>query len=153
MKSIITTTVKIVSLSIILFSFAFGVYAQHNFENILAENTNTAKHKTQVKTTNQSNTKLSILYSPEIFEEAKKVEDWMFKIKIEHDVSLETKKIEKWMLDEDFWNIEYTIEQEPTEKEREIEEWMKKFDFCISTDRVSGFVEKDWMKQHSFYIL
>ena len=77
----------------------------------------------------------------------------MFKIKIEHDVSLETQKIEKWMLDEDFWNIEYTIEQEPTEKEREIEEWMKKFDFCISTDRVSGFVEKDWMKQHSFYIL
>ena len=77
----------------------------------------------------------------------------MFKIKIERDVTLENKKIEKWMLDKDFWKIECVVEKEPIEKDMEIEEWMKKFDFCISADRVSGFVEKDWMKQHSFYLL
>jgi len=153
MKSIITTTVKIVSLTIILFSIGFGVYAQHHFENILAENTKTAKNKTQLKTNDQSTIKLAILSSPEVFEDNKTIEDWMFKIKIEHDLSRENRQIETWMLDKDFWNIEYTLEQEPTEKEREIEEWMKKFDFCISAESISGFVEKDWMKQHSFYIL
>jgi len=153
MKSIITTTVKIASLVIIFFSIAFGVYAQHNFENILAENTKTSKNKTQLKTTDQSKLKMAILSSPEVFEDAKKIEDWMFEIKIENDLSDEYRQIETWMLDKDFWNIEYTIEQEPTEKEREIEEWMKKFEFCISAESISGFVEKDWMKNHSFYIL
>ena len=153
MKSIITTAVKIVSLFIILFSIAFGVYAQSNFENILAENAKTTKNKTQFKTTEQSKVKMAILSSPEVFEDAKNIEDWMFEIKIERDPFHENRQIETWMLDNDFWNIEYTNEQEPTEKEREIEEWMKKFDFCISAERVSGFIEKNWMKQHSFYIL
>jgi hypothetical protein len=153
MKSIITATIKIVSLSIILFCFAFNVYAQGNLENILAENTNTAKYKTQKRTTDQSTTKLAVLHSPEDFEDAKKIEDWMFNIKIEDDRTLKSRKVENWMLDEDFWNIEFTFEQEPTEKDREIEEWMKKFDFGISDEQISGFVEKEWMKQHSFYIL
>lgn len=133
MKSILTSTIKIASLSIILFSIAYGVYAQHKLENILDENTSTAKYKTQTRTTDQTNTKLADLYSPETFEDAKKVESWM--------------------LVDDFWNIEYTIEQEPTEKEREIEEWMIKFDCYSKTDNFSGFHEKDWMKKHSFYIL
>jgi hypothetical protein len=153
MKSIITTTVKIVSLFIILFCIAFGVYAQSNFENILAENSKTAKNKTQFKTTDQSKIKLAIVSSPDVFEDAKKIEDWMFEIKIDRDLFHENQQIETWMLDNDFWNIEYTIEQEPTEKEREIEEWMKKFDFCNCDDDFDGFIEKDWMKQHSFYIL
>lgn len=133
MKSILKTTIKTLSLSVILLSLAFGLYAQHYFENFLAENKNTAKHKTQTRTTNQTSPKLAVLYSYEYNEDAK--------------------KIEEWMLDEDFWNIEYTIYHEPTEEDMEIEEWMKKFDFCISPERISGFVEKDWLKQHSFYIL
>ncbi len=153
MKSTITTTVKIVSLSIIIFCFAFSIYAQNNFEDILDTSTNTAKYKNQTKTTNQSYNKLAIIYSPEIFEEAKEIEDWMFKVKIESDQTRENKLIEKWMLDKDFWNIEYTVEQEPTEKEMEIEEWMKTFDYCGCPKDFSGFIEKDWMKHHSFYIL
>jgi len=153
MKSFITTTIKILSFSIILFGLAFSVYSQHNLENILAENTNNAKYKNQTRTTNHTANNIAVIYIPESFEDAKKVEDWMFNIKIEEDRTLESKKVEKWMLDQDFWNIGYTVEQEPTEKEREIEEWMKKFDFYIKTDSFSGFIEKDWMRIHSFYIL
>ena len=105
MKSIITTAVKIVSLFIILFSIAFGVYAQSNFENILAENAKTTKNKTQFKTTEQSKVKMAILSSPEVFEDAKNIEDWMFEIKIERDPVHENRQIETWMLDNDFWNI------------------------------------------------
>ena len=137
MTSNVKTIAKFVSLSIILSSFVFGLYAQNKFSNYLATNSKTTKYKTMPKTNTTNNKNLAILEEKEIVEE-KCI-------------------IENWMLDDKFWELtnKFEWDKEPVEEQREIEDWMYKFKIqrvgCV--DIYSDFAEKEWMKEHSFFIL
>ncbi len=135
MKSRVKTIVKFLSLSIILSCFVFGLYAQNKYSNLLA--IKISKRRTLPITDNKSQVKLAILEDMEIVEE--------------------TQKLESWMLDSKFWKIvkKFEWDEEPYEEPSEIEAWMTKFKInnlaCV--DIYSDFVEKEWMKEHNFFIL
>jgi len=137
MKSRAKTIVKFLSLSIILSCFVFGLYAQNKYSSLLTLNTNISKLKTLPKTNNKLQVKLAILEELEIVEE--------------------NQELEGWMLDSKFWEIvkKFEWDEEPFEEPSEIEAWMTKFKInnicCV--DIYSDFVEKEWMKEHSFFIL
>ncbi|MBU8892714.1 MAG: hypothetical protein KOO66_08030 [Bacteroidales bacterium] len=135
MKSAVKTITKAISLTIIFSCFIVGVFAQNKFSGYLATSSQTSKTKIDFKIKDSNNTKLAVCFNTE------KADDYQ--------------EIENWMLDSEFWEIEYTIEQEPVEKEMKVEEWMKNFniDLCTGIDIYYDFIEKDWMKYHSFYIL
>ena len=155
MKSRIKVILKLLSLSIILSSSAFGLFAQNKYSNYLALNSKTLKRLTIPKTSNSVQLKLAILEESEIIEDRQNLEDWMFNISLKSDqIELE---IESWMLDDEFWEIQKPFEWdvEPVEEDREIEPWMTKFKIkrvgCV--DIYTDFIEKEWMKKHSFFIL
>ena len=127
MKSAVKTIIKPISLTILFSCFIFGLFAQNEFSGYLATNSQTSEIEINLKTDDSNTTKHA--------------EDYQ--------------RIEDWMADSKFWEIDYTIEQEPVEKEMEVEEWMTNFKFtlCGGIDIYSDFIEKDWMKHHSFYIL
>ncbi len=139
MKFRAKTIVKFLSLSIILSSFVFGLYAQNKCSTLLALNTKISNHKTLTKTDNKLQVKLTILEELEIVEE--------------------NRKLESWMLDSKSWEIvkKFKWDEEPVEEEREIEKWMINFkvikEACMCIDIYSDFVEKEWMKNHNFFIL
>lgn len=137
MKSNAKTIVKFVSLSIILSSFVFGLYAQNKYSNYLVNNSKTAKYKTISQTSTTHRVKLASLDEIEIVEEKCLMENRM--------------------LEDRFWELtnKFEWDEEPVEEHREIEDWMNKFKIqqedCV--DIYSDFVEKEWMKDHSFFIL
>ncbi|MCD4835013.1 MAG: hypothetical protein K8R31_14540 [Bacteroidales bacterium] len=139
MKFRAKTIVKFLSLSIILSCFVFGLYAQNKYSNLIALNTKISNHKTLPKTDNKLQVKLAILEELEIVEE--------------------NQKLESWMLDSKSWEIvkKFKWDEEPVEEEREIEKWMINFkvikEACMCIDIYSDFVEKEWMKNHNFFIL
>lgn len=137
MKSQIAFKAKILSFSILISCIAFGLYAQEKHSSLLSLNTEIVRFKTLPKTNNESQNKLAIIHHGEIAEEEQQLEEWMF-----NSAFLQIKHQFEW-------------ENEPIEESREIEEWMKNIKIkrmgCI--DIYSDFVEKDWMKEHNFFIL
>ncbi len=138
MKSRAKIIVKFLSLSIILSSFVFGLYAQNKYSGLLSLKTNTSKLKTSPKTNNSTDVKLAAILDLNVVEKARSLEDWMF--------------------DSFFWEIEKNVwNEEPVEEERKIEEWMINFkvikEACMCIDIYSDFEEKEWMKEHNFFIL
>lgn len=137
MKSRAKTTLKFLSLSIVLSCFVLGVYAQSKYSNILALETKTSKHKTQLRIDNNTELKLAIRDDSKLAEG--------------------NKKLENWMLDKKFWKTvkKYEWEEEPIEQPREIEDWMitLKVKRVGCVDIFSDFKEKPWMKEQSFLIL
>ena len=137
MKTLAKSIVKFLSLSVILSCFVFGLYAQNKYSSLLALNTKISNHKTLPKIDNKLQVKLTILEELEIIEENQKLEDWM--------------------LDSKFWKIvkKFEWDEEPFEEPSEIEDWMTKFKIqkveCINI--YSDFLEKEWMKEHNFFIL
>ena len=137
MKSQAKLFIKILSLSIVLSSFMFGLYAQNKYFDILALNTNTSKLKTSPKTNNPPDLKLVTILDLNVVEKPRTLEDWM--------------------LDSKSWEIvkKFEWDKEPIEEPKEIEDWMTKFKInntcCI--DIYSDFIEKEWMKNHNFFIL
>lgn len=139
MKSQAKLFIKILSLSIVLSSFMFGLYAQNKYFDILALNTNTSKLKTSPKTNNPPDLKLVTILDLNVVEKPRTLEDWM--------------------LDSKSWEIvkKFEWDEESVEEERKIEKWMINFkvikETCMCIDIYSDFVEKEWMINHNFFIL
>ena len=136
MKSISIKKARMLRLTLTISLIFLGLSAQSNSPGSLNENLNTCKLKKQVKLNCEKNQLLTVCDNLNINEEKKMLEEWMF--------------------DEYFWKISQPEwEEEPIEQIIEIEDWMKTFNviYMGSNDVFSGFVEKNWMKNHNFLIL
>lgn len=126
MKASVKTTIKFISISILLSCFTLAIYASNTYpnENMSKAITQKSKVKTEVI--------VAQLDEPEIIESEKPIEDWM--------------------LDENFWKIKNDWEIEPIEEEKPIEDWMDKFTIKKTSHQLN-YNNNEWMKKYSFYIL
>ena len=155
MKSRAITIVKILSLSVILSCLVFGLYAQSQFENVLASKETLSKQKTSPIRT-RTNIKLAVLDEFEITEQHKEIESWMLNLSLQKDEFTKQRQFEEWMFDENFWKVEKPVwEEKIIEEPREIDGWMEN----LQIEEKKGakfylnFREEQWMKKHAFLIL
>ncbi|MCB2197713.1 MAG: hypothetical protein KQH79_17780 [Bacteroidetes bacterium] len=152
MKSIAKTAISFFGLSIVLFFFVLGVYAQSNYTNILASNTNLSKRIQTLKSTTSTVLLLAQLDEQNSAKQIQSINDQTLSEVIEQ----KHKQLEEWMFDEFFWQVAGPIwNEEVIDEHKEIEPWM--INISIANYELKGTTAintgEKWVQKHNFFIL
>lgn len=149
MKTIAKSAASFFGLFIVLFFFVLGVYAQSNYTNILASNTNLSKHIQTLKSTTSTILLLAQLDEQNSAKQIQSVSDQTLSEVIER----KHKQLEEWMFDEFFWQVTVPIwNEEAIDEHKEIEPWM--MNISVTCYQKAGpNAEAMWVQKHSFFIL
>lgn len=156
MKSTAKSAVSFLGLSIVLFFLVLGVYAQSNYTNILASNTNLSKRILKLKSTTSTILLLAQLDEQYSAQQRQPVSDQTLSSFQSEVFEQKHKQLEEWMFDEFFWQVTVPIwNEEVIDEHKEIEPWM--MNISVSNRKLNGITAnnkgKTWVKKHTFFIL
>ncbi len=156
MKTIAKSVVSFLGLSIVLFFFVLGVYAQSNYTNILASNKNLSKRILKLKSTTSTVLLLAQLDEQNSAKQIQSVSDQTLSSFQSEVFERKHKQLEEWMFDEFFWQVSVPIwNEEAIDEHKEIEPWM--MNISVSNRKLNGTTAnntgKTWVQKHSFFIL
>jgi hypothetical protein len=141
---------------VILSCLVFGLYAQSQYKDLLAANSNISKYKTSTKKNKTVSTKLALLGKKENLEPQKEIESWMLSISLDGNKHTRYRQFEEWMFDEYFWKTtKHEWDEEIIEEPRAIEDWMIHLSLKSigCTAITNDLKEREWKKKNAFLIL
>lgn len=156
MKTTCKTIALSLGLSVVLFFFVFGVYAQSNYTDILASNKNISKRILRLKSTSSSVLKLAHLEEQSSAKQIQMVSNQASKSYQTEVSEIKHRQLEEWMFDEFFWQVVVPFwNEQAADEHREIEPWMinlKVSQYGLNNP-IKNNKEKMWAQKHNFFIL